>query len=71
MKDSFTLDEFILFSTGFASESELEMVEAKRQTGTEIPAGPDKRIISNILNYSRALSVMKTKQAGNVNLLLN
>ena len=32
---------------------------------------PDKRIINNILNYSRALSIMNTKNSGNFNLLMN
>lgn len=71
MKDSFTLDDFILFSTSFGSESGGEMVEERRQTTVSDLAGPDKRIISNILNYSRALSVLKTKRAGDINLLLN
>ena len=32
---------------------------------------PDKRIINNILNYSRALSIVNTKGSGNFSLLLN
>ena len=71
MKDSFTLDEFILYSTQFGSNSENEMVEERRKTIELDPVGPDKQIVSNILNYSRALSVIKTKRAGNVSLLLN
>lgn len=33
--------------------------------------GPSESTIKNILNYSRALSVNNTKQAGNFSLLLN
>jgi hypothetical protein len=33
--------------------------------------GPSKSVINNILNYSRALSVNSTKEAGNFSLLLN
>lgn len=33
--------------------------------------GPSESTINNILNYSRALSVNTTKQAGNFSLLLN
>lgn len=36
-----------------------------------LPISPDKRIINNILNYSRALSIVNTKNSGNFNLLLN
>ncbi|MCD4730946.1 MAG: hypothetical protein K8R74_10120 [Bacteroidales bacterium] len=32
---------------------------------------PNKRIINNILNYSRALSIVHTKGSGNFNLLMN
>jgi hypothetical protein len=71
MKDSFTLDEFILFSTQFGSNGESEMVEERSKALERVPMGPDKRIIDNIMNYSRALSVLKTKGAGNISLLLN
>lgn len=32
---------------------------------------PSERVIRNIMNYSRALSVVKSKKAGMFNLLLN
>ena len=32
---------------------------------------PEKRIIDNIMNYSRALNVLKTEKSGNFNLLMN
>jgi len=71
MKDSFTLNDFILYSTNFGSESEDEMTEEHSKICENDLDGPDKRVIDNILSYSRALSVLKTKRAGNFNLLLN
>lgn len=71
MKDSFTLDDLILYSSSIGSESEEEMEKNQAQTWDEHPVGPDQRIVSNILSYSRALSVLKTKRAGCVKLLLN
>ena len=47
------------------------MVDERKHTAVTEKVGPDKRIIDNILSYSRALSVMKTKGAGHINLLLN
>lgn len=32
---------------------------------------PNKRILSNIMSYSRALSIFKTRRTGNFNLLMN
>lgn len=32
---------------------------------------PDKRIVDNILNYSRALSVVNTESSGNFSLMMN
>ena len=71
MKDSFTLDEFILYSTGADSNGGHEMFKNRNQIGMNDLPGPDKRIINNIMSYSRALAVLKTKQTGHVNLLLN
>jgi len=33
--------------------------------------GPSKSVIRNILNYSKALAVLQTKDAGMINLVLN
>jgi hypothetical protein len=71
MKDSFTLDDLFLFSRRSGTENGGDMVEARKQAAVTESFGPDKRIVSNILSYSRALSVMKTKGAGQINLLLN
>ena len=72
MKDSFTLDDFILFSRRVGTDNGGDMVDERKHTAvTDAKVGPDKRIIDNILGYSRALTVLKTKGAGNINLLLN
>jgi len=37
----------------------------------KLKVGPSESVIKNILGYSRALSVSKSKNAGNISLLLN
>ena len=37
----------------------------------KIKVGPSESVIKNLMNYSRALSVSKSKNAGNISLLLN
>jgi hypothetical protein len=37
----------------------------------KLKVGPSQSAINNILNYSRALSVIKTQKTGNFSLLLN
>lgn len=37
----------------------------------KLKIGPSQSTINNILNYSRALSVMKTQKTGNFSMLLN
>lgn len=32
---------------------------------------PSKNVMNNVLNYSKSLSIFKTKDAGNFNLILN
>jgi len=71
MKDSFTLNDLILFSNGDGSKSDDEMIDEYCRVDVDELAGPDKRIVDNILSYSRALSVIKTKRIGNVNVLMN
>lgn len=82
MKNSFTLIELISFVCGENDETEKNEVEIACQTDSRrlinsemlsfgLPISPDKRIINNILNYSRALSVIQTKEAGNFNLIMN
>ncbi|MCB2220536.1 MAG: hypothetical protein KQI35_09085 [Bacteroidetes bacterium] len=87
MKSSFTFDDLFLFAYNETLETEDHMVhreqedqelknELKEMMGNDLTSddesvSPDKRIICNIMSYSRALSVIRTKQAGNINLLLN
>ncbi len=37
----------------------------------KIKVGPSESVIRNIMNYSKALSVTKSKNTGNISLLLN
>lgn len=71
MKDSFTINDFILFSNDSGSDNDGGMVEEFLNNWEGSLASPDKRIVRNILSYSQALSVIETKQAGIINLLLN
>lgn len=69
MKDSFTLNDLIFFSNTDGLQNKME--DDEKYSWDEYPEGPDQKIITNILNYSRALSVIKTKRAGVLNLLMN
>ncbi|MCB0804185.1 MAG: hypothetical protein KDC05_00215 [Bacteroidales bacterium] len=73
MKDSFTFfNDQILFTGNENTESHDDMKEDGDNTDwCSENAKPDKRIINNIISYSRALSVMRTKRAGTINLLMN
>ncbi len=87
MKSPFTLDDLFLFAYNETHETEDHMLRreseanemknelkdmmASEQSEEEHCVSPDKRIISNIMSYSRALNVVRTKQAGNINLLMN
>ena len=70
MKDSFTLSDLILYSTSDNLNDD-EMEDYQRDDQTFGQPGPDERIINNILSYSMALSVFKTKTAGRLNVLMN
>ena len=82
MKKSYNLNELILFVSGGKRETDLNDIDIVCQTDERklnesellksgLSISPDKRIISNILNYSRALSVVNTKNAGNFSLMMN
>ena len=73
MKDSFTfLNDLILFSDNNDVESQDDMNEEKEHSDWyDGSIKPDQRVINNIMNYSRALSVMRTKRVGNLSILLN
>jgi hypothetical protein len=86
MKNSFTLNDLIQFAFKGAKQTE-KNDEGKMETDEEIhdyqsmigmnlwsdssfPA-PDKRIVNNILNYSKSLSVYKLKSIGVMNVMMN
>ena len=87
MKSSFTIDDLFLFAINETLETEdhmkcdeLEASELKHEfreiLGSENfdsngRVSPEKRLINNIMSYSRALNVVRTKQAGTLNLLMN
>ena len=82
MKNSFTLNELISFVCGEKSEVDENNVEIAYKTDhqdhcnnemldSRLSISPNKRIIENILNYSRALSIVQTKDSGNFNLMMN
>ena len=82
MKNSFTFNELISFVCGENEKTEKTEVEVACQTDNcglsnskmsnfSLSISPEKRIINNILNYSRALSIVRTKEAGNFNLMMN
>jgi len=73
MKDSFTFfNELILFSNSDDAESQNDMNDDNSYSDhNEKVLQPDQKIINNIMNYSRALSVIRTKRAGNLSILLN
>ncbi|MCD4695602.1 MAG: hypothetical protein K8S16_05105 [Bacteroidales bacterium] len=70
MKDSFTFSDLILFSDNESSKILNVNISRDLKSGDE-QFLPDKRIINNILSYSRALNVIKINNAGNINLLMN
>ena len=87
MKSDFTLDDLILFAynetreTNEPEKGDVMESEEFRHDFREMLADdnegkgrcvlPDKRVINNIMNYSRALSVVRTRKAGYFNLLMN
>ena len=82
MKKSYTLNELINFVNGEKREGDQNEQDVTCQTDnrkiskrelldSNMAISPDKRIIDNILNYSRALSMVNTKKTGNFNLIMN
>lgn len=67
MKDSFTLNDIILLSQ---SENEIMPMHSHEENewNSEMP---NETIVSNLINYSKALTVLKTKKLGTINLLMN
>lgn len=81
MKNSFTLDDLILSNyceTHNSDEMKIsDLIKLDFDLRQEMcnqddcSVSPDKRIVNNILCYSRALDVFPTKRAGNINILMN
>lgn len=82
MKKSYTLNELINFVNGEKMEADPNGKDVACQTDprkmskselldSSLSISPDKSIISNILNYSRALSMVNTKNSGNFSLMMN
>jgi hypothetical protein len=71
MKDSFTINDLFFYSKNLGGQRTMERNGDDEVECDALPREPEKRIITNILNYSRALTVMKTKKAGTINLLMN
>ncbi len=82
MKKSYTLNELINFVNGekgerYPNEKDISCQTYPRKMSkrelldSSLSISPDKRIIKNILNYSRALSMVNTKNSGNFSLMMN
>ena len=70
MKKTFTLSENILKQSLSPEEMDLSMLDGfDMKVDTKV--GPSERVLQNIFGYAKALSVIKTKMTGNVNLILN
>jgi hypothetical protein len=82
MKKSYTFNELINAVNGDKWEEDPNEKDVSCQTDhrktskkelldLNMSISPDNRIISNILNYSRALSMVNTKNSGNFSLMMN
>jgi hypothetical protein len=85
MKNSFTFNDFVFFNfyepeeredvgqPGFQEPILVEnnYLQATFNKSRKWLITPDSRVVNNIINYSRALSVIKTENAGTLNVLLN
>lgn len=82
MKKSYTLNELINFVNGeeregnpneqdVACQTDNRKVSKRDLLDSNVLISPDKRIIDNILNYSRALSMVNTRNSGNFSLMMN
>jgi len=83
MKDSFTLDDLIFLAYCETAELEednlFDISETDKRLKNEFKdlflnsskVTPEKRIIDNIMSYSRTLCVIKTNKAGIINFIMN
>ncbi len=71
MKKTFTLYHEILDTKDAASPAEDFQCTSEALFSKDIHDGPSKLVLHNILSYAKALKVLKTKNAGNINLVSN
>ena len=71
MKKTFTLYHEILDTKDAVLPTELFQCEGEAICSKDLHDGPSKLVMHNILSYAKALKVVKTKNAGNINLVSN
>jgi hypothetical protein len=85
MKNSFTLNDLLFFNYNETEEgkehgfsainlpvlNEYYYLNTPLTTGKKWLFSPDEKIVKNIMNYSRALIVLKTEKTGSFNFLMN
>lgn len=83
MKDSITLDDLIFYAYCETEDLEEKSIfdnsKAEEKFRNEFKCmfldsktvSPDRRIVDNIISYSRALCVIKTERAGVLNFIMN
>ena len=71
MKKTFTLYHELLDTPNTILPPEVFLCENKITCRKSIQDGPSKMVMHNLINYAKALSVKKTKNAGTVNLVMN
>ncbi len=70
MKKIFTLEESLL-RLPKSPDVIKEFIESEIKMVKNIENGPDDFVVKKILAYAKALTVLKTKENGNVNVILN
>jgi hypothetical protein len=71
MKKTFTLYHETLDTKNAAASADLFQCEGETLSSKNFHDGPSKMVIHNILSYAKALKVVKTKNAGIINLVSN
>lgn len=64
-------DYHMIIDSNQQLSKEYKAILKVKQYLNKVKVGPSESVIKNLMNYSRALSVSKTKNAGNISLLLN
>ncbi len=71
MKQTFTINQLFLLACNENEKEFFSRMKLKFGTKHIENTSPSESVIKNILNYSRGLSVLKTKFTGNVKVILN